>query len=68
MITDLALPKPRQPASCCRARLRGLLPGEEVGEIQPQHADGAGAQQFPPGGPFAGVALASRNDEHGIAP
>ena len=44
--------------------LRRLLPGEEVREVQSEHPDGSGAQQFAARGAFAGVTLAAWNYQH----
>ena len=65
MITDFALPNPREPSSLLRA-LRRALPGKKLRQVQTEEPDGAGAKQFPPRGSFAGVAAVSRNDQHGI--
>src|SRR4051812_24819859 len=38
-----------------RCGLRGLLPRQKVREIQTEHSDGPGAQEFAPRGTFAGM-------------
>ena len=67
MITDLGAAEAAR-ALVLRGGLRRLLPGEEVRQVQSEHPDGPGAQQFAPRGAFAGVTSAAWNYQHDDSP